>query len=198
MTYKHGIYVVILGLFANINCPVYGEPPRSDDRQVVAIQSVITEIRDALIRVQKTLRNEKYPPLKAVTLTLQTTAARQVGGKIKLFVITLGKKLDKQYSQELAIQLTPPHPNSPSNVGVNEITASLETAIVSAVEGAKSAGNRELPLQFTGLEVNIAFSVKNDSAGGATFQLIPISADLSAEISNGAVQRLRITFGDLE
>ena len=197
MSLGHFVFAFILALFVHISSPVYAESSRSDDKHVVAIQSILTEIRDSLIRVQKTLRKEKYPPLKSVTLTLQTTATRQAGGKIKLWVVTLGKKLEKQYSQELTIRLKPPHPNSPSNVGVNEITASLESAIVSAVEGAKNAGNKDLPLEFTGLDINIAFTVRNEATGGASFQFIPISAELSGEISDGAIQRLRIEFGEL-
>ena len=67
------------------------EAPLADDEQVVAIQTVLGEVREALIGIQRALSHDNYPLLTSVTLTLQTTVAKQVGGQIKLWVITLGK-----------------------------------------------------------------------------------------------------------
>src|SRR5438552_3091842 len=105
--------VMCLLLFALASRADSPEAPLPDDEQVVAIQTVLGEVREALIGVQKTLSRDNYPLLTSVTLTLQTTVAKQVGGQIKLWVITIGKKWEKAKSQELVIQLTPPSPNSP-------------------------------------------------------------------------------------
>jgi len=166
--------------------------------RAVAIQTVLTAVRDALIGVQKTLRRDDYPPLTAVTLTLQTTVAKQVGGGIKLWVVALGAKAEKSELQEITIQLTPPSPNSPRNLTDENLTSALESAIVSAVEGAQNAGSPGLPLAFTGLQVSISFVVKSNAGGGAKIEILPISADLSGEISDSATQNIKVVFGALK
>ena len=171
------------------------EVPLADDEQVVAIQTVLGEVREALIGIQRTLSHDNHPLLTSGTLTLQTTVAKQVGGQIKLWVITLGKKWEKAKSQEVVIQLTPPSPNSPRNVAGESLTAALESTIVSAVEGAQNAGTQELPLKFTGLQASISFAVKKGTSGGAKIELLPISADFSGDIATTAVQNIRVVFG---
>ena len=166
--------------------------------RAVAIQTVLTAVREALIGVQKTLHHDNYPPLSAVTLTLQTTVAKQAGGEIKLWVVTLGGKTEKSELQEIVIQLTPPSPNSPRNAAEESLTSALESAIVSAVEGAQNAGSSELPLAFTGLQVTISFVVKSNAGGGAKIEILPISADLSGEISDSSTQKIKVVFGALK
>jgi hypothetical protein len=166
--------------------------------RAVAIQTVLTAVRDALIGVQKTLRHDNYPPLSAVTLTLQTTVAKQAGGEVKLLVVVIGGKAEKQELQEIVIQLTPPSPNTPRNVAEESLTSALESAIVSAVEGAQNAGSPGLPLAFTGLQVSISFVVKSNAGGGAKIEILPISADLSGEVSESSIQSIKVVFGALK
>jgi hypothetical protein len=174
------------------------EAPLADDEQVVAIQTVLGEVREALIGIQRTLSQDNYPLLTSVTLTLQTTVAKQVGGQIKLWVITLGKKWEKAKSQEVVIQLTPPSPSSPRTVAGESLTAALESTIVSAVEGVQNAGTPELPLKFTGLQASISFAVKKGTSGGARIELLPISADFSGDLSTTAVQNIKVVFGTVK
>ncbi len=187
--------LVCLLLFALASRADSPEAPLPDDEQVVAIQTVLGEVREALIGVQKTLSRDNYPLLTSVTLTLQTTVAKQVGGQIKLWVITIGKKWEKAKSQELVIQLTPPSPNSPRSAAAESLTAALESTIVSAVEGAQNAGTQELPLKFTGLQASISFAVRKGTSAGARIELLPISADFSGDIATTAVQNIKVVFG---
>jgi hypothetical protein len=167
----------------------------ADDDQVVAIQTVLGQVRDALVGIQTTLSRDNYPLLASVTLTLQTTVAKEVGGQLKLWVITIGKKWEKSKSQEVVIQLTPPSPSSPRSPRTENLTAALESTIVSAVEGAQNAGTQESPLTLTGLQASISFAVKKGAGGGAAVELIPVGADFSGDISTTAVQNIRVVFG---
>ena len=187
--------LVSLALWGTIAAP---QAKALEPSHAVAIQTVLTSVRDALIGVQKTLRRDDYPPLTAVTLTLQTAAAKQAGGEIKLWVVALGGKAEKSELQEITIQLTPPSPNSPRNAAEESLTSALESAIVSAVEGAQNAGSPGLPLAFTGLQVSISFVVKSNAGGGAKLEILPISADLSGEISVSSTQNIKVVFGALQ
>jgi len=187
--------LISVALWGAIAAP---EAKALEPNRAVAIQTVLTSVRDALIGVQKALRRDDYPPLTAVTLTLQTAAAKQAGGEIKLWVVALGGKAEKSELQEITIQLTPPSPNSPRNVAEESLTSALESAIVSAVEGAQNAGSPGLPLAFTGLQVSISFVVKSNAGGGAKIEILPISADLSGETSVSSTQNIKVVFGTLK
>jgi len=187
--------LISVALWGAIAAP---EAKALEPNRAVAIQTVLTSVRDALIGVQKALRRDDYPPLTAVTLTLQTAAAKQAGGEIKLWVVALGGKAEKSELQEITIQLTPPSPNSPRNVAEESLTSALESAIVSAVEGAQNAGSPGLPLAFTGLQVSISFVVKSNAGGGAKIEILPISADLSGETSASSTQNIKVVFGTLK
>lgn len=187
--------LISVALWGAIAAP---EAKALEPNRAVAIQTVLTSVRDALIGVQKALLRDDYPPLTAVTLTLQTAAAKQAGGEIKLWVVALGGKAEKSELQEITIQLTPPSPNSPRNVAEESLTSALESAIVSAVEGAQNAGSPGLPLAFTGLQVSISFVVKSNAGGGAKIEILPISADLSGETSASSTQNIKVVFGTLK
>ena len=187
--------LISVALWGAIAAP---EAKALEPNRAVAIQTVLTSVRDALIGVQKALLRDDYPPLTAVTLTLQTAAAKQAGGEIKLWVVALGGKAEKSELQEITIQLTPPSPNSPRNVAEESLTSALESAIVSAVEGAQNAGSPGLPLAFTGLQVSISFAVKSNAGGGAKIEILPISADLSGETSASSTQNIKVVFGTLK
>ena len=168
---------------------------RGLDPKAAAIQSVLTEVRDSLLRVQKTLKAKKYPPLSAITLTLQTVAVKEVGGQVKLWIFSAGSKVSKEASQEVVIQLTPPSADNPSKVSSGSFTDALESAIMSAVDGAQTAGDATLPLKFSGLDVTIGFTVKGNIQAGAKLELLPITVDLSGSVANTAVQTLKVSFG---
>ena len=185
---------LLIGLSSSIGM-VAPEARALEAGRAVAIQTVLTSVRDALIGVQKTLQHDNYPPLSAVTLTLQTTLAKQTGGQINLWVVALGGKAEKSELQEIVVQLTPPSPNSPRNLAEESLTAALESAIVSAVEGVQNAGSPGLPLAFTGLQVSISFVVKSNAGGGAKIEILPISADLSGEVSASSTQNIKVVFG---
>jgi len=188
---------LVLSLYASLVAVTQGVQA-AEDGQAVAIQTVLTAVRDALIGVQKRVPRENYPPLTAVTLTLQTEVIKEGGGQIRLLVVTLGGKAEKEDTQEIVIQLTPPSPYSPRNAAAESVTSGLENAIMSAVDGAQSAGSQELPLAFTGLQVTISFIVKSSGGGGGKIEILPISADLSGEVSKRSIQRIKVVFGALK
>jgi hypothetical protein len=196
-------FVVVL-LILSLALSALAQEPRPQaastvsDQQVVAIQSVLTEVRDALVRVQKTLKGKKYPPLAAITLTLQTVTSKEGGFQFKLWVITIGGKWEKEKSQEVVIQLTPPSHLDPSQVATQSLTSALESAIVSAAEGAQDAGSQEFPLNFSGLSANIGFTVKKTGNAGASIEISPVTVDFSGSLSKTAVHSLKVVFGKIE
>src|SRR5260370_31790257 len=129
-----------------------GEPANP---QVVAIQTVIAEVKTALAGVQTTLKDNSLPPLKSVTLKLQTVADKNGGPSVKLWVFSFGHKWEKEKSQEITIELGAPPAGAPRKTGTQTLTQACEEAIISAaqrVEAARKYGGVALELKCLSLE----------------------------------------------
>jgi hypothetical protein len=167
------------------------------DKDVVAIQAVIGQIRDALVRVQKDLKGKQLPPLASVDLTLKAVVEKDAGGTFKLWILSFGVKREKDQTQSVGIHLTPPSPDNPTKVGAASLTEALESAIVSAAEGAQQSGTDEYPLLFSGLTVELEFTVKTTGNGKVSIPIItPITAELSGQVAKNATQTIKIVFED--
>jgi hypothetical protein len=169
----------------------------SADKSVVAIQTVIAEIREALVRVQQQLKGKQLPPLASVDLTLKTVVEKDAGGTFKLWIISFGVKREKDQTQSVIIHLTPPSPENPTKVGAASLTEALESSIVSAAEGAQQSGTSDYPLLFSGLTVEIEFTVKTTGNGKVSIPVItPITVDISGQVAKNATQTIKIVFQD--
>lgn len=118
------------------------------DKDVVAIQAVIGQIRDALVHVQQQLKGKQLPPLASVDLTLKTVVEKDAGGTFKLWIISFGVKREKDQTQSVTIHLTPPSAENPTKVGAVSLTEALESAIVSAGRGRSTKRNGRIPSSF--------------------------------------------------
>jgi hypothetical protein len=171
----------------------------SEDKGIVAIKEVISQVRQALVGVQKDLRDKKLPPLASVDLTLKTVVEKDAGGTFKLWIISFGVKREKDETQTVTIHLIPPSPDNPKSVGAVTLGAALESAIVSAAEGAQQSGTTDYPLMFSGLTVELEFTVKMTGNGKITIpEIAPITADISGQVAKNATQNIKIVFQDLK
>jgi hypothetical protein len=187
---------------AAVVCPGVAQVPKSSDspgQNAVAIEAVINQVAQALSHVEAQRKDLQIPKFKSLDLTLQAVAEKQIGGKIKLWVITLGATHDYKQTQEVVVHLSPPSPQAPQKVGAVNVTEALESTIISAALGAQHAGSTDYPLKFSGLTVTLAFVVQNEINGGITVPIItPVTVDLSGKVSKSGTQTLKIVFDDSE
>jgi hypothetical protein len=192
--------VLVTGAMAPAQASPSGSPSTAatpGDKDVVAIQAVIGQIRDALVRVQKDLKGKQLPPLASVDLTLKAVVEKDAGGTFKLWILSFGVKREKDQTQSVSIHLTPPSPDNPTKVGAASLTEALESAIVSAAEGAQQSGTSEYPLLFSGLTVELEFTVKTTGNGKVSIPIItPITAELSGQVAKNATQTIKVVFED--
>jgi len=160
----------------------------------VAIDSVITQVKQALGDVQNQLVTEGLPPLKQVDLSLQTIATNQGGASIKLRVVTLGGTHETDITQQIDLTLAPPKPGGTQKVSAIALTRNLEDAIISAAEGIKNAGAKPNPLVPTNLVVTLSFAVKDTVKGDANITILPLGPDISGSVARNSVQTLKLTF----
>lgn len=178
--------------------PAFAQP--LDSGQGVLIDQLLTEIQTALANVQKDLKFENMPPLKSVTLDLVVEAKREVGPKVNLYVITFGKKWERDRSQEIEVTLTPPSPNLPLKAAQGpSVSEELVSAIEDAAKGVQKArDNKDVPLDASGLKVVLSFVVKGDTSGGVKFQIVPITVDLTGDLAHSATQKITVLFQNPE
>jgi hypothetical protein len=134
------------------------------------------------------------PPLESVTLTLQASAIRQIGGKISLFFISFGHAVQRETTQELTIILEPPKPVRLATPLPPSLADQLVDAIVAAVDGVQQARGGSPPLQMKTLEIVVSFVVEKDTTGKFDFTLQPVTAGLGGDMKDKAVQKLKLTF----
>ena len=168
------------------------------DKEVASITEVLNQIQDALTLAQKDLEKNDLPPLASVDLTLKTVLEKTAGGGINLWIISFGAKRERDETQTVTIHLEPPSPKNPTKVGAESITAVLERTIVIAAEGVKNSGTAAYPLHFSGLTIELEFTVKWEGSAGANKipVVTPITVDLSGKVDKNATQTLKIVFAD--
>jgi hypothetical protein len=154
----------------------------------------VNEVQDALANVQTVLAQNQMPPLKEVKLSLQTVASAKVGGSLQFWIISFGDTWEKDKAQQLTITLIPPPPGTSHTVAAETLTKDLEDAIVSVAQGIKGSDVGAVALKLSTLEVQMAFTVKNDTSGGLSPKIIPITPSFTGDLATTAVQTLTISF----
>lgn len=166
--------------------------------QGVPIERLLSEIQLGLAKAQKELAEEKIPLLKSVSLDLIAQATKEGGPKVNLLIVSLGQKWEKNITQEIEITLKPPTATQRLKIAKGPSVADqLATAIVSAGRAVQRArANQDVPLEVSSLKVVLSFVVKKSTRGGAQFEILPVTVDLSGELANAATQKITILYED--
>ena len=193
--FRAPVLIAVIGM--SLFCS-WGYPQQTEDKQGVVIRQLLKEVQIGLGKVQADLHNEGIPPLESVTLDLTAEVKKDVGGKINLFIVSFGQKWEKSRSQEVEVTLKPPKPSQLVGRGPS-VSDELVKAIESAGRGVQAArGDKTVPLVASGLKVVLSFVVTGDTSGGANFQILPVTVDLSGDLVNSAVQKITVVYQNPE
>lgn len=186
------VIVAWLGLFEN-DCVA-----QSQTEHGVEIDAVLTEIQKGLTQAQVEIQDAKLPPLESVTLTLQTEYVKKGGPKVKLYVITFGQTWEKDSSNTLTLVLKPPSAKAATESvsSTGGLSDQLVDAIVSAASGIQAAKGRKPPLVLDSMKAEFRFVVNSQTSGGVKFEIVPVSAELSGELSKKAVHTISVSFAN--
>lgn len=190
------LVLLSLSLLLASPLPAMAQSATPSNGQDILVAELLSQVQLALAQVQKDLKENNMPPLSAVTLNLSAEAKKDAGGKINLYVVSFGKKWEKDLTQEIEIVLKPPSPNAPLKVAAApSVSEELQAAILSAARGVQKARtNKEVPLVTNSLKVVLTFVVKGDLSGGVKFTIAPVTVDLSGELANSATQKITVAF----
>jgi NTP-dependent ternary system trypsin peptidase co-occuring protein len=159
------------------------------------VEAVIDSVREALNEAQ-TNNVPGFPPLKSITIKLQTVASRSAGGQIDFLVFALGAKSSAAEASTLELQMEPPPTKSiePLGPGPN-VKEALAQAIQLAKAGVLKASKGKPALVMKNISIDLKFTVEVSGSGGANVTLAPLGIGGTGKISREKVHTVSLVFG---
>lgn len=135
-----------------------------------------------------------FPPLKSVTVKLQTEASRSVGGEIALYVFSLGSHYTAETASTLELKMRPPEERPPKGVRPAELKEALARAIQAAKVGAAKASSGTPAFVMSEVSIDLKFAVEVDGSAGAKVRLVPLGAEAGGKLNRNQVQSIALVF----
>ena len=178
-------------------CAASGGAGAADDAgrvtQGAAVEAVIDAIQQALAESEAE-EVPGFPPLKSVTIKLQTEAARSVGGGIAVYVFSLDSHYTAETASTLELKLVPPGERPPRRLRPEELTQALARAIHSAKVGAARAATGKPPFTLAAADIDLKFAVETTGSAGAKVALVPLGAEAGGKLNRNQVQTIALSF----
>lgn len=176
-------------------CPSPGAPGQKD---TVPLCAVVNQVKLALQQYQSSLGSGKdaLPPLAKADFDFKTTNAATAGGKISLFVFTLGVGHEKDITNDVLFTYKLPEPKPKVGLAPHiqpPLSDQLYATIRGAAEQVKMA-EKVGDLPFSGLVVTMQFCVKTDLSGGVNAPISLVTVGLSGDKSRNTTQSVTLTF----
>ncbi len=163
---------------------------RAQEEYGVLVSSLLHDIRDTLIKVRTGASGQLQ--LKSATLTLQAVISIEAAGKVGLFVVSLGGSVKQDSTQTIKITMAPP--TGGDSLPVSETSDALAAAILASYEAVRSAETSEPPLRLDEMTATVNFVLAKEGEGGVDFKILPVTVELSGEVTGSNLQELELTF----
>jgi Trypsin-co-occurring domain 2 len=159
------------------------------------LDSVIDSVREALNEAQ-TNNMPGFPPLKSVTIKLQTIASRSAGGQVQFLVFSLGTRYTSNAASTVELEMVPPKTREAESLMAGpDLKEALAQAINLAKAGVMKASKGSPPLVMKNIAIDLKFSVEAQGSAGATVTLVPLGIEGSGRISREKVHTVSLVFG---
>jgi hypothetical protein len=168
-------------------------PPAAPAPEGAALEAVVGSIQQALAEAE-TQEVPGFPPLKSVTVKLQTEASRSVGGEIALYVFSVGSHYTAETSSTLELKMRPPEARPPKGVRPEELKEALARAIFAAKVGAAKASSGTPAFVMSEVSIDLKFAVEIDGSAGAKVNLVPLGAEAGGKLNRNQVQSIALVF----
>jgi len=177
---------------ASIAC-ASSAPPAASAPEGAALEAVVGAIQEALAEAEAQ-DVPGFPPLKSVTVKLQTEASRSAGGEIALYVFSLGSRYTAETASTLELKMRPPESRPPKGVRPEELKEALARAIHAAKLGAAKASSGSPAFVTSEASIDLKFAVEVDGSAGAKVSLVPLGAEVGGKLNRNQVQTIALVF----
>jgi Trypsin-co-occurring domain 2 len=166
--------------------------PLVSAKNSVPLESLLVQVKDALAVAERLAQEKNLPPLESVTLTLQTVAVTTQGGTVKLFIFKWGTTITTTSTKTVVLTLTPPPPSTEKSLA--PVTDNLVNAMLAASEAVQAARGSLPGFEPKQVVCEYSFGVRQEGAGGISFEILPVSVSGDASASRQAVQTVSLSF----
>lgn len=181
----------LLGLLA---CAT-SAPPAAPSPDGAELEAVMEAIQSSLSEAQ-TQQVAGFPPLKTVTVKLQTEASRSAGGEIALYVFSVGSRYTAETASTLELKMKPPEGRPEKEIlSPADLKQALARAIGLAKVGVAKAAGGTPPFVMTDIEIDLKFAVEVTGSAGAKVRLVPLGAEASGKLNRNQVHSITLVFG---
>jgi hypothetical protein len=159
------------------------------------LEAVIDSVRESLNEAQAN-NVPGFPPLKSVTIKLQTVASRSAGGQVQFLVFSLGTRYTSDAASTVELEMVAPKTSEKESVAAGaDLKEALAQAINLAKAGVLKASKGSPPLVMKKIAIDLKFAVEIQGSGGAAVTLVPIGIEGSGKISREKVHTVSLVFG---
>jgi len=187
-----------LTLSSTLACATSSSTPApssgSVDREGAELTSVMASIREALVEAQ-THDVPGFPPLKSITLKLQTTVSRTAGGEIRYLVFSIDSTSGVDTASTLELEMRPPASRAAETLlPAASLKETLAKAIHLAKIGVLEASKGDAPLVMRKIDIDLKFVVQVEGSAGGGVKLLPLGIEGTGRISKEKVHSVSLTF----
>jgi Trypsin-co-occurring domain 2 len=168
-------------------------PPAAPTPEGAALEAVVGAVQEALAEAEAQ-EVAGFPPLKSVTVKLQTEASRSVGGEIALYVFSLGSHYTAETASTLELKMRPPERPPKGILPGPELKEALAGAIHAAKVGAAKASSGSPALVMSEVSIDLKFAVEVSGSAGAKVNLVPLGAEAGGKLNRNQVQTIALVF----
>ncbi|MGE5277379.1 MAG: trypco2 family protein [Acidobacteriota bacterium] len=170
-------------------------PPAAPSPEGAELEAVMEAIQSSLSEAQ-TQQIAGFPPLKTVTVKLQTEASRSAGGEIALYVFSVGSRYTAETASTLELKMKPPEGRPEKEIlSPGDLKQALARAIGLAKVGVARAAQGTPPFRMTDIEIDLKFAVEVTGSAGAKVRLVPLGAEASGKLNRNQVHSITLVFG---
>ena len=159
------------------------------------LEAVIDSVRESLNEAQAN-NVPGFPPLKSVTIKLQTVASRSAGGQVQFLVFSLGTRYTSDAASTVELEMVPPKTSEKESVAAGaDLKEALAQAINLAKAGVLKASKGSPPLVMKTIAIDLKFAVDVQGSAAAAVTLVPLGIEGSGRISRQKIQTVSLVFG---
>jgi len=166
---------------------------RSDSGAELA--AVIDAVRQAIVDAE-TREVPGFPPLKAITVKLQTTVSRSGGGEVRYLVAALAGSASSEATSTLELNMKPPELLHERTLSPETVKDALTKALLLAKAGVAEAARGDAPMPMKSVSIDLHFTVQVEGTAKAGVKLVPVGLEGTASLSRERVHSVSLTYSN--
>ncbi len=162
--------------------------------QEITLESLVHEVKVALLKVEQEVKLENLPPLDTAVLVVNATQKKSATGRVSLHIVEVGGDSASSITHKIELTLSPPSAESSSDVSPLKLADALASSILAGSMAIAEAKKGSPPLIAKTLKASVKFALTRSGGGGVGIHFPPFSFSGKAKVSSANVQSITVTY----